>query len=187
MTTHDSATHSGFEAAVLPLAPSLYGRAYQLCRDPDRAQDLVQDTFARAFRYWPSFKPGSNLGAWLRRILTNTFINGCRSDARARRLRDAIIEHEGAVRAEALAPEQLQFADEVRKAMDDLSADFRQVLMLVDVEGLSYADTAARIGCPVGTVMSRLHRARAAMRAELTEYARVEGYLSRGTGVDAAS
>lgn len=178
--THDSASvnRSCFEAAVLPLAPTLYGRAYQLCRDPDQAEDLVQDTFARAFRYWPSFRPGSNLAAWLRRILTNTFINGCRSDARARRLQTAIREYEAVARADGPHPEQQQFADEVLRVLDGLSPEFRQVLLAVDVEGLSYADTAARMDCPVGTVMSRLHRARATMRTQLGDYARAEGYVS---------
>lgn len=176
----------GFEGSVLPLAPALYRRAFALCRDPDQASDLVQETVVRAFRYWPTFRGGTNLKAWLRRILTNTFINSYRSDVRRRRLASSLSEVQSTMVNEQ-APEDGEFGDEVRGALAGLRPEFREVLLLVDVQQLSYAEVAEKMGCPIGTVMSRLHRARASMRQDLTDYARVEGYVRNTEPADAGA
>ncbi|MDD9946406.1 MAG: sigma-70 family RNA polymerase sigma factor [Myxococcales bacterium] len=175
--THD-AHRSDFEATVLPLRPILYRRAIHLCRDTTQAEDLVQETVLRAWRFWPSFKRGTNCAAWLRTILTHSFITRCRKGGRERALTQAVREHAAA--EEQLAhdpdPAQVGFADEVLKALGELPEEFSNVLVLVDVEGLSYRAAAQRLACPIGTVMSRLHRARRLMRTALSDYARVQGY-----------
>lgn len=186
MMTVDSASQfidverGGFEATVLPLRPLLYGRALRLCRDPQQAEDLVQDTVMRAWRFWPSFRQGTNCAAWLRTILTHSFINGCRRRARERNLLAAVRDETRVAEEVELRPEpaDLTFADEVLTALQGLSPEFRTVLECVDVEGLSYQATAERLGCPVGTVMSRLHRARRLMRGALESYAVEQGYVN---------
>lgn len=180
MTQHkllSSTGHPPFASSVLPWTGVLHRRALSLCRDADLAQDLVQDTVLRAYRYWPSFRHGGDnqLGAWLRRILTNTFINSCRGEARRRRLEESLRDTQSPEVVDGPALDEVGFGDEVRDALAQLRPEFRQVLLLVDVEQLSYAEAAEQLGCPIGTVMSRLHRARAAMRNTLAEYAVSEG------------
>lgn len=179
MTLAHEPNRAGFESHVLPLRDTLYGRALRLCRDEDMAADLVQDTVIRAWRFWPSYRQGSNLSAWLRRILTNTFINECRRDTRKRSLHEALRGEEAGrsdARGSLLPQVDHGFGDEVHAALRDLPEDFRQVLMMVDVEGGSYREAADALGCPVGTVMSRLHRARRALKKSLSQYAEAHGY-----------
>lgn len=178
----ESGDRGAFEATVLPLRPSLYGRALQLCRDPQQAEDLVQETVLRAWRFWPRFREGSNCKAWLRTILLRNFINTCRKRTRERDLLDAIqgvaALEAGTSAATVTSPTtgvDDRFGDEVLRALETLPAAQRQVLELVDVEGLSYQDAAARVQRPVGTIMSRLHRARRHLREELAAYAAEQG------------
>lgn len=173
----------GFEAAVLPLRPVLYRRALHLCRDPQGAEDLVQDTVMRAWRFWPSFRQGTNCAAWLKTILHHIFINGCRRRGRERRLLSAVREVQAQAAdghgARPVDAFDQRLGDEVLAALSELPMAFREVLLLVDVDGLSYQEAADRIERPVGTVMSRLHRARRLMRGGLQGYAAEHGYGSQ--------
>jgi RNA polymerase sigma-70 factor (ECF subfamily) len=149
-------------------------------RRPD-AEDLVQEAVLRAWTFWHRFQPGTNGRAWMHRILINTFINGYR---RRRREREIMGELKRDVRAHRSWDNVVRgvpgegFGDEVSAALATLAPEFRQVLELVDLNDRSYRDAASEIGCPIGTVMSRLHRARRAMKAKLGDYAVVEGYVT---------
>jgi RNA polymerase sigma-70 factor (ECF subfamily) len=175
-----------FEKEALAHASALYAVALRMTRRPADAEDLVQDSLLKAMRARHQFEAGTNLRAWLLRILTNTFINrhkrgvlersllgtedldpvsdGWMSTATLRALRDP--------EAQVLRP---VLQEEIRRALDRLPEDFRMAVLLVDVEELSYKEAAAALGCPVGTVMSRLHRARRLLKAELVDQARALG------------
>jgi RNA polymerase sigma-70 factor, ECF subfamily len=167
-----------FEREALPYRGTLLQSAIRLTRNPHDAEDLVQETMARACAGFPAFKPGTNLRAWLFRIMMNIFINGYRKRQREPLMvyesaDDALAAMPGAhlsVRAESaeeLALSRLPDA-EIVSAMRSLPADFRLAVYLVDVAGYSYREAAAMMGTPIGTVMSRLHRGRASLRAQLT-------------------
>jgi RNA polymerase sigma-70 factor (ECF subfamily) len=170
-----------FEHSVRPLLDGLRGAALRLTRNPHDADDLLQETALRAWRFWSRYEQGSNLRAWLHRILLNTFVNDYR---RARRERELIqqLQHQG---QSAPPPAQsgepafvrASLTDELQERLSELPPEFRSVLWAVAVDELSYREAADTLGCPVGTVMSRLHRARrllqralspAAMRGALT-------------------
>jgi RNA polymerase sigma-70 factor, ECF subfamily len=158
-----------FEQSVRPLWPGLTRAALRLTHNPSDADDLVQETALRAFRFWSHYQPGSNLRAWLHRILINTFVNGYR---KGRRERESMQLLAGAVADSAATdgePEALRsgLCDEVASGMSSLSPEFRAVLWAVAVDGLSYREAAERLGCPEGTIMSRLYRARRAMQQAL--------------------
>jgi len=170
-----------FEATVLPLTPGLLAAARQFCRSEDDARDLVQETVMRAWRFWGSYRDDGRCAAWLRRILRNTFINRYRQ---RRREQDGL----GRLANEVIAAERQQqppaagegFGDEVEHALGRLPVDFRRVLLAVDVDDLSYREVADRLECPIGTVMSRLHRGRRLLRDDLARYGQQEGYLRAG-------
>ena len=172
-----------FEREALPYRGTLLQSAIRLTRHPQDAEDLVQETMARACAGFPAFKPGTNVRAWLFRIMMNTFINGYR-----RRQREPVLVYELADDALAAMPgprrtprtesaEEQALSrlptDEIVAAMRALPSDFRQAVYLIDVAGYSYRETAAMMGTPIGTVMSRLHRGRASLRAQLTPALRV--------------
>jgi RNA polymerase sigma-70 factor (ECF subfamily) len=167
---------------------SLYGTAMRLTGNRSRAEDLVQDTFVRALRFSDKFDPGTNLRAWLYRIMFNLFINHCRRERRGREIREGPEQAdmlERMVPAAHLAPcakpeeyyfEKL-FSDEVVEALDTLPQDFKLVVLLADINGFSYKQISDILGIPVGTVMSRLHRGRRALQDKLYRYAVAEGYV----------
>jgi RNA polymerase sigma-70 factor (ECF subfamily) len=175
-----SAAHAGFAAECLPLAGELQGAALRLTRNPDDARDLVQETLLRAMVAWSRFAPGSNVRAWLYRILTNSFINGYRKRRRHQRFaterpgdaRMAVYgtteDHTGDLAA-ALTEELL--SDEVRAALARLGDDYREVVQRADLSGARYKDIADALDLPIGTVMSRLFRARRQLEGELREFA----------------
>jgi len=161
-----------------------------MTRNPQDAEDLVQETYFRAFRSAHQFQPGTNLRAWLFKILTNSFINQYRKRARnpqSTSLDDVeefyLYNHlvDSGVQPESPNPEATvidRFAEaDVIKALEQLPLEFRQVVLLADVEGFSYKEIADIVGIPVGTVMSRLHRGRRRLQKELWEYAVASGYL----------
>lgn len=155
------------------IAPSLRRVARRLTRDDDEAEDLVQETAVRAHRFADSFRQGTSMRAWLHRILRNTFASRYRKRRREREVIErAHLEGALAESRSLAAPEPrivaASLSDEVMRALEALPPEFRAVLTLVIVDGLSYRETADALGCPIGTVMSRLHRARAAMLAALT-------------------
>ncbi len=178
-----------FENTALPHLGSLYGAAFRLTRNPRDAEDLVQDVVLRAYRFWDSFEPESNCKAWLFKILTNTFINQYQKTRRHREVlsaalteqetTDGVLVHEGALAQRD--PEGIlldrSVSEDVARALEDLPADFRLAVVLCDVEGFSYKEIADIMDCPVGTVMSRLHRGRRLLRQSLREFAVAQGFL----------
>lgn len=157
-----------FERAVLPWLGNLRGLALRLSRSGAEADDLVQETVLRAWRFWPRYTERDSCRAWLQRILSNTFVSGKRRAARERGML-TLAEH--TLRAEpplaaAVAPDG-GIDDELAGGLAALGAEQRSVLWLVDVQDRSYREAAAELGWPIGTVMSRLHRARHALRRQL--------------------
>ena len=169
-----------FESEALPHLNTLYRVAVRLTGDPAASEDLVQDTMLRALRAWTSFRPGSNARAWLVTILRNQFINGWRSGKRAPTGVDVDSIPEPADPKDP-DPEGRFFSelvdDEVVRAVDELPDEFREVLVLSDMEGLPYADIAAALAIPVGTVKSRLFRARRILQGQLRSYAESTGLI----------
>ena len=172
--------HAAFALACMPHQAELYGVAMRIARDPDTAKDLVQETLLRAMVAWDSFEPGSNLRAWLFRILTNAFINGYRKRRRHQRFSterpgDALTALYGRDQdhtddlEETLCGNQL--SDEVQSALDQLGADYRDVVERADLKGEKYKDIADALHVPIGTVMSRLFRARRVLETELAPVA----------------
>jgi len=170
-----------FEQTALVHLDFLYNIAVKITRNEDDAQDLVQETFLRAFRFFDKYEPGTNCKAWLYRILKNTFINHYRQQHRRPNVVDfesieetqeAQVKHTG--RKPGDPEENLinsMLRGDVRTALDKLPADYREALFLSLVEGFSYREIAEMVGCPIGTVMSRIHRARKLMQRELVAHA----------------
>lgn len=182
-----------FERDAMPLLDQLYSAALRMTRNPPDAEDLVQDTYLKAYAAFESFTAGTNLKAWLYRILTNTYINGYRRRQRQpqqqpteeitdRQLADAA-EHSsiGLRSAEVEALDRLPDSD-VKDALGQLPAEFRMAVYLADVEGFAYKEIADIMETPIGTVMSRLHRGRKMLRELLTGTARERGFLRGDTG-----
>lgn len=178
-----------FENDALPYLDQLYGAALRMTRNPADAEDLLQETFAKAFAAFHQFTPGTNLKAWLYRILTNTFINTYRKKQRLPAESGAdTIEDWQLARAEAHTSTGLRSAEldaldrmpdsAVTEAMHALAPDFRLAVYLADVEGFSYKEIAEIMGTPIGTVMSRLNRGRNQLRRLLADYAREHGLIS---------
>lgn len=185
-----------FNHAVEEYMQPLYGNALRLTGNPHDASDLVQATFERAYKAFHQYQPGTNLKAWLFKIQSNTFINDYRKKQRQPRVADSdYVEDWQMHRAESHTSTGLRSAETevleslpeqaIITALDQLSDDYRQAVLLADVEGLRYKEIAEIMGTPVGTVMSRLHRGRRQLRVLLEEHARSLGYL-RGveTGED---
>lgn len=166
-----------YERQVLPFVPELSRAALRLTRSPGRADDLVQEALTRAWIGWAGFREGSNARAWMHRILRNTFINHYRKHKREREVLEELRrERAGQAHVDA-HPTQSQLSDEVVAALAGLPAEFREAVTLVDLRQLSYQEAAREMACPVGTVMSRLHRARRVLRGQLHEFACAEGYV----------
>jgi RNA polymerase sigma-70 factor, ECF subfamily len=180
--TQEFPAHARFEHDALPYRDRLYSAARRMTRNAMDADDLVQETFAKAYRSFHQFRQGTNMHAWLQRILVTTFIAASRKKQRElqRRCEGEIKEWQLARAQERIAPglrsAELEVLDRltdprVKEAMRRLNEDFRLTIYLADVEGFSYREIAAIMGVPPGTVMSRLHRARHRLRELLPEYA----------------
>ena len=182
--TESAASPSAFAAEAMSHLDTLYRGALRLTRDSDRAQDLVQDTYVRALRYQASYQPGTNMRAWLFAIMRNLFWDRFKPGRQDDISLDADTERPLADRIadsgplpDALALDRIA-AEEVVAAVDKLSPLHREVVMLVDVEGFSYKDAAEVMGVPIGTVMSRLHRARQHLQKQLYDYAVESGIIT---------
>jgi RNA polymerase sigma-70 factor, ECF subfamily len=188
-----------FEAIALPHLDSLYGAACRLTRNPRDAEDLVQDTLLRAYRFWETFEKDSNCKAWLFKILTNTFINKYQKNKRRREVHtaaaaeqqvtDGVLVHESSLSARS--PEHMlldrTIGEPVLRALENLPADFRLAVVLCDLEGLSYKEIAEVMDCPIGTVMSRLYRGRRLLKKALHDYAVDEGIIREDRSQDAGA
>jgi RNA polymerase sigma factor (sigma-70 family) len=174
-----------FNQEFMPHINSMYNFAYRLTLDADDAKDLLQDTYLKAFRFIDSFQQGTNAKAWLFRILKNSFIN----DYRKKSKEPSKVDYQEVetfynsedvdrqitpdLRVEAL---QDMIGDEISVALNSLDVDFRTVIILCDLEGFKYEEMAKILDIPIGTVRSRLHRARNLLKEKLSEYARKMGY-----------
>ena len=186
------ADQATFTAQAMEYMPSLYSAALRMTRNAADAEDLVQETYLRAYRGFGSFQAGTNLKAWLYRILTNTFINRYR--AAQRRPDETDLDEvedfylyrrlgglEGARASRSAEDELLDVLTEgeVREAVESLPEQFRLAVLLADVEGFSYKEIAEILDIPIGTVMSRLHRGRRALQKRLYEFAAGRGLVDR--------
>ncbi|MCE2935595.1 MAG: sigma-70 family RNA polymerase sigma factor [Cyclobacteriaceae bacterium] len=176
-----------FDNEFMPHMRSMYNFGYRLTLNSDDAQDLVQDTYLKAYRFIDSFQKGTNAKAWLFRIMKNSFIN----DYRKKRKEPNKVDYQEVeayynsedvdrqitpdLRVDVL---QGMLGDEISNALNALDVDFRTVIILCDLEGFKYEEMAKILDIPIGTVRSRLHRARNLLKEKLTEYARQMGYKS---------
>jgi RNA polymerase sigma-70 factor (ECF subfamily) len=177
---------SEFEAEALPHMDVLYNFALRTTGNQDDARDLLQETYLKAYRFWEKYEKGTNIRAWLFRIMKNSYINRYRKETKEPDKVDyeEIENFYNLIRAESTDPNDLQeklfgslLGDEVSKALESLPDDFRTVVILSDIEGLTYEEIAEFVECPIGTVRSRLHRGRKLLQARLYEYAKRQGMI----------
>ncbi|MBL4689334.1 MAG: sigma-70 family RNA polymerase sigma factor [Nannocystaceae bacterium] len=183
-----------FESIALPQLDSIYGAALRLTRNPAEAEDLVQDTYVRAYRFWHTFKTGTSIKAWLFTILRNTFINRYHRGNRRRNARNDLVAQlsslgsEAAVgRSEPIVPGpekalgQRLTRDRINAALESIPEDYRTAVMLADLEGLAYKEIAEIMDCPIGTVMSRIYRGRRLLHKLLHDHAMELGLIDAPT------
>jgi RNA polymerase sigma-70 factor (ECF subfamily) len=182
------AEHDCFEKTALPHREALVTYALHLTMDTENAKDLLQDTYLNAYRYWHQFEQGTNIKAWLSRIMKNTFINRYRKEQKVPKHigyeeyhlpYDAPDEPSLGHRPEPVRPYDEVFDDEIVQSIGTMNDTYRTVILLGKVEGLSYQEIALAVGCPLGTVRSRLHRGRSALKKKLFKYARDNGYIPK--------
>lgn len=174
-----------FEQELMPHIDALYNFAYRLVFDEDEANDLVQETYLKAYRFVESYEQGTNAKAWLFRILKNSFINDYRKKSKQPskvdyqeveqyyNSEDTAVDATSDLRIESV---QEMMGDEITNALNSLDVDFRTIIILSDLEEFKYEEMAKILDIPIGTVRSRLHRARHLLKEKLSEYARKMGY-----------
>ena len=186
--TDDAALRDRFERDVMPLMSGLYGAALRMTRNPADAEDLVQETYLRAYRGFAGFQEGTNLKAWLYRILTNSFISAYRKKQRQPQVVEGpddidewyLFDRLGSRNVQDSAESEVldRIPDEaVKAALESLPENFRLPVLLADVEGFSYKEIADIMQTPIGTVMSRLHRGRKALEKALWDTAKERGLV----------
>jgi RNA polymerase sigma-70 factor (ECF subfamily) len=191
MDAKEQARRAAFKDEALVHIDALYGVALRLIKNERDAEDLVQDTYLKAYNHFDKYEPGTNCKAWLFKILTNTFINRYRKKQKERvYLADdderPLYERHAAPPASPMDQPAVDeehmfhrlFGDEVRDALELVPEDFRLVVLLADLQDFSYKEIADIMDCPIGTVMSRLYRGRRLLQKQLVEYAVQQGYLS---------
>jgi RNA polymerase sigma factor (sigma-70 family) len=177
----DDEKYKVFDKEFMPHIDAMYNFAFRLTNDEDDANDLLQDTYLKAFRFISSFEKGTNAKAWLFRILKNSFINDYRKKSKEPSKvettynsdEDAEVSNTNDLRVEAI---QDMIGDEIANALNSIPVDFRTVIILCDVEGFTYEEMAKILDIPIGTVRSRLHRARSLLKDKLKVYAKSMGY-----------
>ena len=188
------ALYADFYREAVPHAEALYATALRLTKNSDDAEDLVQETMLKAFRYFEKYEQGTNCKAWLFKIMTNTFINRYRKQQKRK---EVLVDDDfRPLQERAEAPERNPFVDliededamgfklfgdEVKQALSELPVDFRMVVILADLQDFAYKEIAEIMECPIGTVMSRLYRGRRMLQARLGDYARANGYVPEAT------
>lgn len=187
LTPEELKKQSDFRSEMLPHLDALYNFALRLTMDPTDAEDLVQDTIVKAYRFFSSYEKGTNAKAWLFRILKNSYINNYRKKSKRPNEvdYDEVSTFYETIRADQTDTSDLEermyrdmLDDTVTKALEDLPEDFRSVVLLCDVEGFTYEEIANMLDVPIGTIRSRLHRGRNLLRAALDSYARKRGFNS---------
>ena len=178
--------HSEFEAEALPHMDVLYNFALRTTGNEHDARDLLQETYLKAYRFWDKYEKGTNIRAWLFRIMKNSYINRYRKETKEPDKVDygEIENFYNSIRAGSTDSNDLQLklygnmlGDEVARALENLPDDFRTVVILCDIEGLTYEEIAEFVECPIGTVRSRLHRGRKLLQGALYEYAKKQGMI----------
>lgn len=187
-----------FQEEAIPHLDALYGTALRLTKSEEDAEDLIQETMLKAYRYFDKYEKGTNCKAWLFKIMTNTFINRYR---KLQKRKEFLVDDDfRPLQERAVAPERTpfddnyetqeqlfykMFGDEVKSALEEIPVDFRMVVLLADLQDFAYKEIAEIMDCPIGTVMSRLYRGRRMLQARLADYASAQGYISGEVEVEA--
>ncbi|MDZ7806079.1 MAG: sigma-70 family RNA polymerase sigma factor [Gracilimonas sp.] len=185
LTRDEKQKQKDFDEEIIPHMDALYNFALRLTTDPNDAEDLVQDTIVKAYRFFSSYEKGTNAKAWMFRILKNSFINNYRKTSKkpSQVDYDEVSSYYESIRAERTETSDLEnlmfremMDDDLSNALTRLPEDFRTVVLLCDVEGYTYEEIANMLDVPIGTIRSRLHRGRNLLKTELLEYAKKRGY-----------
>lgn len=188
LTKKEIQKQEDFNREMIPHLDALYNFGLRLTSDPNDAEDLVQDTIVKAYRFFNSYEKGTNAKAWLFRILKNSYINNYRRDSKRPQQVDydevsSFYESIRAARTDTSDLEDQMYRDlmddDINGALEDLPEDFRTVVLLCDVEGFTYEEIANMLDVPIGTIRSRLHRGRNLLKAQLMEYAQKRGFAEK--------
>lgn len=188
LTKKEIQKQEDFNREMIPHLDALYNFGLRLTSDPNDAEDLVQDTVVKAYRFFNSYEKGTNAKAWLFRILKNSYINNYRRDSKRPQQVDydevsSFYESIRAARTDTSDLEDQMYRDlmddDINGALEDLPEDFRTVVLLCDVEGFTYEEIANMLDVPIGTIRSRLHRGRNLLKAQLLEYAQKRGFAEK--------
>lgn len=185
LTRDEIQKQKDFDDEIIPHMDALYNFALRLTSDPNDAEDLVQDTIVKAYRFFSSYEKGTNAKAWMFRILKNSFINNYRKTSKkpSQVDYDEVSSYYESIRADSTETSDLEslmfremMDDDLSEALSHLPEDFRTVVLLCDVDGYTYEEIANMLDVPIGTIRSRLHRGRNLLKTELLEYAKKRGY-----------
>ncbi|PTM08522.1 MAG: RNA polymerase subunit sigma [Bacteroidetes bacterium] len=185
LTHKEAKKQHDFSEEILPQLDALYNFGLRLTADPNDAEDLVQDTIVKAYRFFSSYEKGTNAKAWLFRILKNSYINNYRKESKRPQEVDfdEVSTFYETIRDERVDTSDLErkmfrelIDDDLAKALDDIPEDFRTVVLLCDVEDFTYEEISNMLDVPIGTIRSRLHRGRNLLKAQLMDYAKERGY-----------